>query len=117
LGNNGGHHALHNGEHRQHQLQPIRHRTLCQCKADKQLEGVFRLFDLDKAAAGFHNAYGKKQHQQPITDCLQRAVDACHNAPDLPAFECLRAFGQQRPDFRQLVVPCGERGVQVRYDP
>ena len=61
----------------------------------KRLEGVFRLFDLDKAAAGFHNAYGKKQHQQPITDCLQRAVDACHNAPDLPAFECLRTFGQQ----------------------
>ena len=29
----------------------------------------------------------------------------------LPAFECLRAFGQQRPYFCQLVIPCGERGV------
>ena len=28
LGDNGGHHALHDGEHCQHQFQPIGHRTL-----------------------------------------------------------------------------------------
>lgn len=105
------HHALHNGKHRQHQFQPVGHRDLCQCKTDKQLEGVFRLFDLDKAAAGFHNAHSKKQHEQPIANCLQRAVDAGHYTPNLSAFEGLRAFGQQRPYFCQLVVPCGECGV------
>ena len=117
MGNNGGHHALHNGKHRQHQFQPIRYRTLGQRKADEQLERVFRFFDFYKAAAGFHNANRKKQHQQPIADRLQRTVDAGHHAPDLPTLECLRAFGQQRPDFRQLVVPCGECGVQVADDP
>ena len=111
LGNNRRHHALHDRKHRQHQLQPIRHRTLCQCKTDKQLEGVFRLFDLDKAAAGFHNAHSEKQNQQPIANRLQSAVNAGHHAPDLPALECLRAFGQQRPNLRQLVIPCGERGI------
>ena len=80
-------------------------------------ERVFRLFDLDKAAAGFHNTHGKKQHEQPIADCLQGTVDAGHHAPNLPALEGLRAFGQQRPNLRQLIIPCGERGVQVRYDP
>ena len=76
-----------------------------------------KIFDFHKAAAGFHNAHSKKQHQQPIADCLQGAVDAGHHAPDLPALECLRAFGQQRPYLRQLVVPCGECGVQVADDP
>ena len=37
LRNNGGHHALHNGEHRQHQFQPVGHRALCQRKTDEQL--------------------------------------------------------------------------------
>ena len=95
----------------------FRRRALCQRKADKQFQRVFRLFDLDKAAAGFHNTHGKKQHEQPIADCLQRAVDTGHYTPDLPTLERLRAFCQQRPYFCQLVVPCGECGVQVRYDP
>ena len=111
MGNNGGHHALHNGKHRQHQFQPVGHRALGQRKADEQFEGVFGLFHFHKAAAGFHNAYSKKQHQQPIADCLQSAVNAGHHAPDLPALEGLRAFGQQRPNLRQLIIPCGERGV------
>lgn len=111
LRNNGRHHALHDGEHRQHKFQPVGHSTLCQRKADKQFQRVLRLFDLDKAAAGFHNANRKKQNQQAIADCLQSAVDAGHHAPNLPVLEGLRAFGQQRPNLRQLVVPCGECGV------
>ena len=91
----GRHHSLHNREHRQHQFQPVAHRALGKRKADEQLERVFGLFDFHKAAAGFHNTHGKKQHEQPIADCLQSAVNAGHHAPDLPALECLRAFGQQ----------------------
>ena len=88
-------HSLHNREHRQHQFQPVGHSTLGQRKANEQLKRVFRLFDLDKAAAGFHNTHGKKQHEQPIADCLQRAVDTGHYTPDLATFAGLRAFGQQ----------------------
>ena len=39
------------------------------------------------------------------------AVMVCGVVFALPAFEGLRAFGQQRPNLRQLVVPCGERGI------
>ena len=39
------------------------------------------------------------------------AVTVCGIVFALPAFEGLRAFGQQRPYFCQLVVPCGECGI------
>ena len=92
-------------------LDDLTTRALGKRKADEQFEGVFGLFHFHKAAAGFHNADSKKQHEQPITDCLQRTVDAGHHAPNLPVLEGLRAFGQQRPYFCQLVIPCGECGV------
>ena len=43
-----------------HQFQSIGDNAFGNGKPDEQLERVFRLFDLGKAAAGFHHTYNKE---------------------------------------------------------
>ena len=59
----------------------------------------------------------KKQHEQPIPNGLQRAVDAVMTAPHRAAVVADRAGGQQLPDLGQLVVPGVEGVGQVIHDP
>lgn len=110
-------HALHDVKHRQHQVHSEIHGGFRQHKADKQFEGVFRFFDLHKAAAGLDHTGGEEQHQQPVPNGLQRAVDAGHDAPHRAAVVADRAGGQQLPDLGQLVVPGVEGVGQVIHDP
>ena len=117
LRNYRGHRALHDGKHCLHELQPIGHSGLGQREADKQLESVFGAFHFHKAAAGLYHTDGEKQHEQPVPDGLQRAVDTDHDRPHLPAAKGLWAFGQQLPDLGQFAVPGVEGGVEVVYDP
>src|SRR5699024_10925130 len=59
----------------------------------------------------------KEQHQQPIRDGLQRAVDAGHHAPHCTTVVADRADRQHPPDFIELVVPGVEGIGQVVDDP
>ena len=70
-----------------------------------------------EAAAGLDHAHHEKQHQQSVAYGLQATVDADDHRPYPAAPEVLRAGGDQRPDLRQLIIPGGQGGVQVVYDP
>ena len=91
--------ALRNREQSRHQLHAIGDGCLRQYKADEAFERHLRAFQRRKAAAGFHHANHKKQHQKCIRDCLQRVIDPDNYVPDPAAFEILRAGGQQRPNL------------------
>ena len=117
MGDDGGDHALDNAEYRQHQVQAIGHCRLCQGKADKQLEGVFRALQIGHAGTGLDYTNCEEQHQQPKANGFQRIVDVEHDAPNPTAFEGGGVLGEQGPDFGQLVVPCFQRRIQVIYDP
>ena len=91
--------ALRNREQSRHQLHAVGNCRLRQHEADEAFERHFRTLQLCKAAAGFHHADHKKQHQKRICDCLQRVIDAHDHVPDPAAFEILRAGGQQRPNL------------------
>ena len=74
---------------------------------------MFRLFDLCKTAAGFHDTYHEKQHQQGVTDSLKSAVDTYHYIPDCAAFEVLRRLRDQLPDLAQLSIPDLQRILKI----
>ena len=117
MGDDGGNHTLDNAEHRQHQVQAIGHRRLCQGEADKQLECVFRALQIGHAGTGLDYANCEEQHQQPKANGFQCVVDIEHDAPNPTAFEGGGVLGEQGPDFGQLVVPCFQRRIQVIYNP
>ena len=84
--------------------------------------GLFNVISLTElyfreATHGLDHAHHEKQHQQGVAYGLQAAVDADDHGPYSAAPEILRAGGDQRPDLRQLIVPGGQGGVQVVYDP
>ena len=49
--------------------------------------------------------------QQRIGNGTERGVDAQDNIPHGAAPEVLRGGGDQRPDFRHALVPCGKCGI------
>ena len=84
--------------------------------------GLFHVISLTElyfreAAHGFDHAHHEKQRQQGIAHGLQAAVDVYNHRPHPAASEVLRAGGDQRPEFYQLIVPGGQGRVQVVYDP
>ena len=84
--------------------------------------GLFDIISLTElyfreTAAGFDHTHHEEQHQQGIANGFQTAVDIDDHGPHPAALEILRAGGDQRPELRQFVVPGGQSGVQVVYDP
>ena len=77
----------------------------------------FGALEVAKGGRAFENADRKEQHQKPVANGLHSAVDGRDGAPDRAALERLRRFRQQRPHFRQLVVPRCQRVLQVIDDP
>ena len=59
-------------------------------KSDKELQSVFRSFDLGDASCGLDYADKKKQHQKCRSNRFQCAVDRHDHIPDRAAFEGLR---------------------------
>lgn len=51
------------------------------------------------------------------SDCLNRSVDIHNDAPYSAALELLRACRYERPDFRQLVIPCFKGIFKVLNNP
>ena len=90
---------------------------LSQYKTDKATKGHLRLLQLGKAAAGLDHAGGKEKYQQTISHSLERPVDVLNHLPNTPALEALRAGADKRPELRQLIVPSGQGGVKIVYDP
>ena len=84
-------------------------------KAHKELERVFRLFDLDKAAAGFHNTHGKKQtgtnlsnfyivgeqvETHPFRQCIYRMLGSTIYIPiGVNLFSCNGSYVDNMPSF------------------
>ena len=61
---------------------------------------MFGLFNLGKAAAGFHYTDYKKQHEQGKSDSLYCAVNIYNDIPNRPAFELFWRLGNELPYFR-----------------
>ncbi len=70
-----------------------------------------------KAAAGLDDPHHEEQHQQGAADGLERPVDAHDHIPDSTALEVFRGGADERPDLRELAVPCFQGGVEVVHDP
>lgn len=108
-GDDGGNHPLNNLKHRQHKVEAITHRRLCQREAEEQLESLLRALDFGQGSTGFDQPDCEKQHQQAVSDGFQRPVDVQHHLPDPAAFEGGGILREQRPDLGQLVVPGFQR--------
>ena len=111
LRDDGGHHPLNDPENSQHQVEAVSHRRLCQHKANEHLESGLRALQVGKARTGLDDADCEKQDQQPVPDGFQGPVDVQHDLPDSAAFEGRGILREQRPDFRQLVVPRSKRSI------
>ena len=117
LGDDGGNHPLNDFENSQHEVEAVSHRRLCQHKTDEHFKRRFRALQVGKARTGFDNAHREKQNQQAVPNGFQGPVDVQHDLPDPAAFKGCGILGKQRPDFRQLVVPCFQRRIQVIDNP
>ena len=114
---NRGDHALHDLQQREHQFHTVGNETFCDCKTDKQLECVFRLFHLGKAPAGFHDTDHKKENEECKPDSLQRSVDVYDHIPDRTASEILRRFGDELPYLAEFSIPCFQCIFKILHYP
>lgn len=116
-GGHSGNRSLCHGENCHHEIEPVSHRCLGKHEADEKSDGSFRTFQLRQAAARFDDARGEKQHQQPVADSLEGAVDAEHHAPDPAALEGGGILREKLPELCQPAVPGVQSGIEVVDNP
>lgn len=116
-GHDGGDRPLRNAERCQQDVHAEGDGRFSQCKANKDLEGVFRSFQFRKGSGRFHDAHYKEQHQKAVAYGFQCAIDVHHDIPHSPALELIGALAHERPDLRELAVPHGEGIAQILNDP
>ena len=111
------HHALADFEDRQHNVHAVGHGSFCKHKSQEKADGLFGTLQFRQVHRGLHDAHYKEQHNQSQSNCYEGIVNSFDDAPDRAALEGLRRLGDQLPDLRHFLVPCGQGVAQIVHDP
>ena len=109
--------ALHDGEHRKHQIKPPSDRRLCKHEAYKYLQCLLGAFEFLKAIELTHYPHKEEQYEKRVADGFERTVDIHHHVPYTATFEGFGRLGYEPPYFSELAVPSVKGVFKVFYNP